>query len=141
MSIDTTFLRRCIQTLESALAEIEKHEVSGDIFYDICRAACVKEFELVLEQGGKLLRKRLAAYFASNRQADRLTFKDLFRHAVKHGLMEPEAAERWLFYRDNRKDTAHNYGDEFAEATLKLLSAFVADAKALATMIEAAEDD
>ena len=141
MSIDTTFLRRCIQTLESALAEIEKHNVSGDIFYDICRAACVKEFELVLEQSGKLLRKRLAAYFASNRQADRLTFKDLFRHAVKHGLMEPEAAERWLFYRDNQNDTAHNYGEEFAEATLKLLWAFVADAKALATMIEAAEDD
>ena len=37
--------------------------------YDIYRAACVKEFELVLEQSGKLLRKRLAAWFASNRQA------------------------------------------------------------------------
>ncbi len=141
MSIDTTFLRRCIQTLEAALAEIEKYRGSGDIFYDICRAACVKEFELVLEQSGKLLRKRLAAYFASNRQADRLTFKDLFRHAARHGLMEPEAAERWLFYRDSRNDTAHNYGEEFAEATLKLLSAFVADAWVLAAMIEVAEDD
>ncbi len=35
MSIDTTFLLRCIQTLEAALAEIEKYRVSGDIFYDI----------------------------------------------------------------------------------------------------------
>ena len=35
----------------------------------------------MLEQSGKLLHKRLAAYFASNRQADRLTFKELFRQA------------------------------------------------------------
>ena len=54
--------------------------------------------------------------------------------------MEPEAVERWLRYRDHRNDTAHNYGENFAEATLKLLPAFVADAKALAAMIEAADD-
>ena len=54
--------------------------------------------------------------------------------------MEPEAVERWLRYRDNRNDTAHNYGEDFAEATLKLLPAFVADAKTLAAMIEAADD-
>ena len=140
MSIDTTFLRRCIQTLEIALGEIEKHRKADDFLYDIYRAACVKEFELVLEQSGKLLRKRLAAFFASNREADRLAFKDLFRHAAKHGLMEPEAVERWLRYRDNRNDTTHNYGENFAEATLKLLPAFVADAKALAAMIEATDD-
>ena len=54
--------------------------------------------------------------------------------------MEPEAVERWLAYRDHRDDTAHDYGEDFAEATLKLLPAFVADARALAAMIEAAED-
>ena len=141
MSIDTTFLRRCIRTLELALHEVGKHGETDDVLYDIYRAACVKEFELVLEQSGKLLRKRLAAFFASNRQADRLAFKDLFRHAAKHGLIDPETVERWLHYRDNRNDTAHNYGEDFAEATLRLLPAFVADAKALADMIETADDD
>ncbi len=141
MSIDTTFLRRCIRTLEMALEGIEKHRKAGDALYDIYRAACVKEFELVLEQSGKLLRKRIAAFFASNRQADRLTFKDLFRHAARHGLIDSEAVERWFRYRDNRNDTAHNYGEDFAEATLKLLPTFVADAKTLADMIEAADDD
>ena len=140
MSIDTTFLRRCIATPKTALGEIETHRATNDVLYDIYRAACVKEFELVLEQSGKLLRKRLAPFFASHRQADRLAFKDLFRHAAKHGLMEPDASERWLAYRDNRNDTAHNYGEDFAEATLTLLPAFVADARALATMIEAADD-
>ena len=141
MNIDTTFLRRCIRTLEIALEEIEKHRAAGDVLYDIYRAACVKEFELILEQSGKLLRKRLAAFFASNRQADRLAFKDLFRHAARHGLIDSEAVERWFRYRDNRNDTAHNYGEDFAEATLKLLPTFVTDAKTLADMIEAADDD
>ena len=140
MTIDTAFLRRCIDTLERAMDEIVIHGTTEDFLYDIYRAACVKEFELVLEQSGKLLRKRLANFFASNRQADRLAFKDLFRHAAKHGLIEPDAAERWLRYRDNRNDTAHNYGEDFAEVTLKLLPSFVADARALADTIESVDD-
>ena len=139
MSIDTTFLRRCIGTLELALENLKRAD-ADDVMYDIYRAACVKEFELVLEQSGKLLRKRLAPYFASNRQADRLVFKDLFRHAAKHGLIDSDAVERWFGYRDNRNHTAHDYGSGFAEATLKLLPGFIADAKALADMIDRADD-
>ena len=140
MSIDTTFLRRCIASLERATREIEALEDNDDVLYEIFRAACVKEFELVLEQSGKLLRKRLAAYFASNRQADRLTFKDLFRHAARHDLTASDAVERWLGYRDHRNDTAHDYGEDFAEATLALLPVFIDDAKSLADMIEQADD-
>ena len=140
MSIDTTFpfLRRCIASLERGVLEIERLDDSEDVLYDIYRAACVQEFELVLEQSGKLLRKRLAAYFASDRQADRLNFKDLFRHAARQDLIDAFAVERWLRYRDN--DTAHDYGEDFAEATLTLLPAFVEDATALADMIEQTHD-
>ena len=140
MSIDTTFLRRCIRALELAFTEIESYGKS-DILHDLYRAACVKEFELVLEQSGKLLRKRLAAFYASNRQADELAFKDLFRHAAKHRLIDVEAAERWLRYRDHRTDAAHQHGEHFAEAILESLPAFIADAKTLADMIEAAPND
>ena len=139
MSIDTEFLRRCLATLERALGELKRSD-PDDIAYDIYRAACVKEFEIVLEQSGKLLKKRLGAYFSSNRQADRLAFKNLFRHAVKHGLIESDTCERWLKYRDNLNDTAHDYGEGFAETTLKLLPDFIADAKALADVIEEADD-
>ena len=52
----------------------------------------------------------------------------------------PAPLGRWLHHRDNRNDTAHNYGKDFAASTLRLLPAFVADAKALADMIEAADD-
>ena len=140
MPINTDFLQRCIDTLESAFEEL-KQRSPDDTFYDILRAAAVKEFEIILEQCGSLLKKRLRPYFASNRQADRLTFKDTFRHAAKHCLITVEASERWFSYRDNRNDTAHNYGEGFAETTLKLLPDFIGDAKELARVIAEGADD
>ena len=139
MSTDTTFVERCLDTLERALSELQCSDPT-DIAYDIYRAACVKEFEIILEQCGKLLRRSLGAYFASNRQADRLAFKDLFRRAAKHGLIDAEACERWLRYRDNRNDTAHDYGEGFAETTLKLLPGFIVDARALVEIVGKAGD-
>ncbi len=138
--IDTIYLRRCIKTLEHALAALRAHGSEDDIQYDIYREACVKEFELVLEQSGKLLKKRLRPWFASNRQADQLAFKDVFRHASKHGLIPADACKRWLEYRDNRNDTAHDYGQSFAEATLELLPRFVDDARKVADVIEGEGD-
>ena len=133
-AIDTTYLKRCIGTLERALDNLGSRD-GDDVVYDLYRTVCVKQFEMVLEQSGKLLRKRLRPWFASNRQADRLTFKDLFRHAAKHGLLPADACERWLTYRDNRNDTAHDEGDGFATATLKLLPGFIEDAAALADVM------
>ena len=51
-------------------------------------------------------------------------------------MIDGQACERWLEYRDNRNDTAHNYGEGFAETTLKLLPDFLVDARALADVIE-----
>ena len=139
MSLDTNFLRRCLDALERALEGLRRHG-SDDVLHEVFRAACVKEFELVLEQSGKLLKKRLRPWFASNRQADRLAFKDVFRHAARYGLIDADACERWLRYRDNRNDTVHDYGAGFAEATLKLLPDFLTDAGALADVIDAADE-
>ena len=137
VSTDTAFLGRCLDALERALDGLRRHG-SDDVLHEVFRAACIKEFELVLEQSGKLLKQRLRPWFASHRQADRLAFKDVFRHAAKHGLIDADACERWLRYRDNRNDTAHDDGAGFAEATLKLLPDFLADARALADVIGAA---
>ena len=140
MNIDTEFLDRCLETLEHCLQKLGQTDLD-EIDYDSYRAACVKEFEIVLEQSGVLLRKVLGAYFADSGQADRLVFKDLFRHAAKRGLIDLNACERWLSYRDNRDDTAHNCGKGFAEATLELLPDFIADARALADTIKGVSDE
>ena len=139
-TINTDFLTRCIGTLELALDQLQRHE-PGEFIYDVFRSACVKEFEIILEQSGSLLRKRLRPYFASSRQADRLVFKDIFRYAAKHGLISLRACERWFEYRDNRNDTAHLYGEDFAETTLTLLPDFIADAKELARVVSEGSDE
>ena len=50
MNINTDNLNRCISTLRAAWEGLQQRE-PGDMLYDIhdiYRAACVKEFELVL---------------------------------------------------------------------------------------------
>ncbi len=140
MSIDTGFPERCIRALERALEQL-RNNTPDAIDYEVYRAACVKEFEIILEQSGKLLRKCLADYFASNRQADAYNFRDIFRHVAKHDLLDAAACERWLQYRDNRNSAAHDYGIHFAEKTLALLPQFIIDARALAAAIRAAKND
>ena len=122
------YLSRRIQVMETSYAQMQKQS-SKDIEYDIYRSACVKEFELILEQCGKLLKKKLRDFFHSNKAVDELTFKDIFRYSAKHGLMSTESCEKWLDYRDNRNNTAQDYGEGFAEQTLKLLPDFIASAK------------
>lgn len=135
MRINTEHLDRCISTLRSAWEGLQEYE-PGEMLYEIFRAACVKEFELVLEQSGGLLKRRLRPYFASNRQADGLYFNDIFRYAAKHCLIDDQACERWLEYRACRNETAHEYGERYAERTLALLPQFIADAEALVGVIE-----
>jgi nucleotidyltransferase substrate binding protein (TIGR01987 family) len=128
--LNTDHLRRCIQTLESSLVLLRAAEL-GSIEYEVFRNAVVKGFELTLETSGKLLRKALKSYGGNPKAVDELFYKDVFRHAAKHGLLTVEAVERWFVYRDNRNDTAHDYGVAFAQQTLVLMDDFVADAQIL----------
>lgn len=136
MYLNTDHFARCIKTLEGSLTLLQAADPES-IDYEIFRNAVVKGFELTLETGGKLLRKALKEFTGNPREADKLTYKDLLRHAAKHGLMDTHTVERWFIYRDNRNSTAHDYGVGFAEDTLHLLPGFVADAHALeVTLLE-----
>jgi hypothetical protein len=50
--------------------------------------------------------------------------------------MDVPAVERWLSYRANRNNTAHDYGEGFANDTLKLLPIYLSDVRALAPAIQ-----
>jgi len=135
MKIDTTYFERCISTLEKAHGLLLKAD-PDNIDYDMYRSASIKEFEIILEQSGKLLRKVLKPYFHSSKEVDKLYFKDLFRQAVLRSILTKETSERWLVYRDNRNNTSHDYGVNFAEETLLLLPQFIIDATDLAKIIK-----
>jgi len=131
MQILTGHLSRCIQTLESSLVLLEK-STQESIDYEIFRNAVVKGYELSLETAGKLLRKALKQYIGAPRAVDEMVFKEVFRQALKHGLLpDLETVERWFSYRDNRNSTAHDYGIGFARDTLSLLPDFLKDVHAL----------
>lgn len=133
--INTDHLVQCIKTLELSLDHLQSVKSEG-AEYEVFRNAVVKGFELTLETSAKLMRKVLKTYAANPRTIDELNYKDLFRHAVKHGLLEASAVERWFIYRDNRNDTAHDYGIAFAKTTLKLLPNFLVDAKSLEKILK-----
>lgn len=137
MKIDTSYFERCIATLAKAVDLIgETDQKQIEYLY---RSAAIKEFEILLEQSSKLLKKRLEPFFASRRQLDRLTFKDVFRYALKYNIIEPDVTDRWFEYRNNRNITAHDYGKGFAENTLVLLPQFIKDATELSNSINKIE--
>ena len=82
------------------------------------------------------MKKRITPFFATNKAVDSLNFKDIFRNAFKHSLLSQEEVERWFIYRDNRNNTAHDYGKAFAEETLTLIDSFLVDVKNLKKVIE-----
>lgn len=130
MTLNTENLKSRIDTLRQSIILLTQQK-QDSLEYEILRNATVKGYELTLETAGKLLKKALKPYFANPKEVYQLLFKDIFRHATKHGLLSPEEVKRWFQYSDNRNNTAHDYGVGFAEETLKLLPTFVDDAQRL----------
>lgn len=133
-NINTEYLAKSIQTIERSYELLLSAE-RASLDYEIYRNSTIKCFEITLELSCKLLRKKLKPYFASSKEVDTLNYKDVFRHALKHNLLTEDFVKRWFTYRDNRNDTAHDYGESFAEETVKLLSYFIQDAKKLLEII------
>lgn len=133
--ISTEYLQKCIATLEKSYEMLIQTQ-EGTIDYELYRNSLVKGFEMTLEQSGKLLKKKIAPYFATKKALDMLTFKEIFRQAHKFSLITEEEVKRWMQYRDNRNNTAHDYGQAFAEETLALVKDFLADVKELQKVID-----
>lgn len=136
VTIDTEFLEKCITQVEKSFRILESL-TQDDELYEITRNSLVKSFEMTLEQAGNLLRKKLLPYFPSKQALDKLTFKNLFRSAFQYSLLSEDEVNRWMLYRDNRNDTTHNYGEEFALYTLTLISDFINDSKRLIEVLHA----
>lgn len=133
--INTEYLDRCLETLQRSYDFIQKAEI-GSVEYEMYRNSLVKGFEMTLEQSGKLLKKKITPYFASKQAVDKLTFKDIFRYALQHSLLDESSVKRWFAYRDNRNDTAYDYGQMFAEQTLSLVKNFINDVNNLKRIID-----
>lgn len=133
--LNTDHLSRCRQTLESSLIMYQRAE-AGSIDQEVFRNAIVKGYELAQETAFKLLKKALKVYGHSGKKLESTPVKEILRLAAIHDLMTLEEVEHWFAYRDNRNNTAHDYGEAFAEQTLVLIPGFLADVARLAETLE-----
>ena len=136
MASNTQHLARCIQTLESSLT-LYSAATEDSVEQEVYRNAIVKGFELTQETAFKLLRRALREFGHGVKKLDATSVKDLLRLAAIHSLLAVDAVERWFDYRDNRNDTAHDYGVGFAHETLELLPAFLDNVRALEATLRA----
>ena len=134
MTLNTDHLKRCIQTLRSSLTFFEQ-AAPESIDQEIYRNAIVKGYELAQETSFKLLKKALRDYGHSAKKLDATPVKELLRLSATHSLMTLEEVERWFTYRDNRNNTAHDYGEVFAKQTLVLIPSFITDVARLETIL------
>jgi hypothetical protein len=133
--LNVDHLRRCTRTLHSSLALFEQSK-GDELLEEVYRNAIVKGYELAQETTFKLLVKALKHYGHGGKKLSETPVKDVLRLAGAHGLMSLDAVERWFRYRDNRNNTAHDYGVNFAEHTLTLLPAFLQDITVLADVLD-----
>lgn len=134
--LDTTYIQKCNTALLRAYTLLKKYD-EEEIEYEIYRSAVIKEFEIILEQSGKLLKKKLKPYLHTNKAVDKLVFKDIFRQAGLHSLLSVDEVQRWLEYRDNRNSTSHDYGEFLANETLVIIEQFIVDVDSLIRVINA----
>lgn len=140
MTLNTDHLKRCIQTLRSSLTFYEA-AAADSIDQEIFRNAIVKGYELAQETSFKLLKKALRDYGHGAKKIDATPVKELLRLAATHSLMTLEEVERWFAYRDNRNNTAHDYGENFAKQTLTLIPGFIDDVARLEAILRERGND
>ena len=75
--MDTSFVIRCIDTLEKAQSPLMQNK-QDSLDYEMYRSACVKEFEIILEQSGKLLKKNIKTLFTLFKSSRPINFKRYF---------------------------------------------------------------
>ena len=134
MNLNTDHLKRCIQTLHSSLTFYER-AAPDSIDQEIYRNAIVKGYELAQETSFKLIKKALRDFGYGAKKLDTTPVKDVLRLSATHGLMTLEEVERWFTYRDNRNNTAHDYGEGFAKETLNLIPNFITDVTRLEAVL------
>lgn len=103
MALNTNHFFHSIERLQRSLDHLAKTK-RHDLDYEVYSYAVIKGFELTLEIAGKLLRKALKLYTGNPKAVDALTYKEVFRQAAQHGIIDKEAILRWFAYRDNRNN-------------------------------------
>lgn len=117
--LDFTSFSNAIARLDEAL----RKEPANDLERD----GCIQRFEYTYELAWKMIRRHFMVTGLPD--AAILGWRELFREAARHGLIED--AELWFSFHKARNITSHNYDEEKADASYTSAKLFLPHAKKL----------
>ena len=137
MALDLTSLRKSVDALGRSVDVADSESLDGDIF-EAVKAGVVQNFEVAYEQCWKFIQR----WLRDNQSPDEADFprtrKDLFRAAVRYGLI-PDPLP-WFSYGDARNLTSHTYNEQQAAEVYESAKQFVVDARMLLDRLESLHD-
>ena len=89
--------------------------------------SCVKRFEFTVETSWKIMKKFLKLEYGKS-DAE-LTMNNIFRFMEGYNLIS--SWESWKNYYNHRNNTSHEYNQDKAQETLKLVDSLIKDSKEL----------
>lgn len=139
MQLDTSNLRKAIDTLERSLRVADEAAGSSDRdLMETVRAGVIQNFEMAYEQSWKFIQRWLRENQTPEDADYPRTRKELFRMAARHGLINDPLP--WFSYGDARNLASHTYNTEQAVSVYNAVKRFLPDAKALLARLEALHD-
>jgi len=127
-------LRKAVASLERAIVRSQGARADEEL-----RDAVIQRFEYTFELCWKMLRRVLAKDSAVPAEIDRMSYKDLLRHAGQRGFVDD--VELWLVFRNQRNITSHTYDSDKANSVRETAVSFHAHALALLEILERTNDD
>jgi nucleotidyltransferase substrate binding protein (TIGR01987 family) len=140
MALDLSSLKKAISSLESAVRVTSSRETMaalGEEGRQVLRAGVIQNFELSFELYWKFI-QRWIRLNKTPADAEPFTRKDLFRMAVRYGLVEDPL--RWFEYSDARNLTSHAYDEDKARQVFETAVRFLDDARNLLNRLEKSND-
>ncbi len=123
--LSLTNLKNAIDSLiesSSAYKSNEDEKMRGFI-----EDSCVKRFEFTVETSWKIMKKFLKLEYGKS-DAE-LTMNNIFRFMEGYNLIS--SWESWKNYYNHRNNTSHEYNQDKAQETLKLVDSLIKDSNEL----------
>ena len=123
--LSLTNLKNAIDSLiesSSAYKSNEDEKIRGFI-----EDSCVKRFEFTVETSWKIMKKFLKLEYGKS-DAE-LTMNNIFRFMEGYNLIS--SWESWKNYYNHRNNTSHEYNQDKAQETLKLVDSLIKDSNEL----------
>lgn len=118
-NLDLQFANYATSQGRSGLSELDREGIAE---------SCIQRFEVCYDCLWKVLKRYLIEGLGLPEVPN--SPKPVFRLANENKLLAAPI-EQWLLYADTRTETAHDYDGDKAQACLKILPGFIADAKKL----------